>query len=621
MVLICCAILQLFSKDATIDSLKQVLGTTNSDSLKYKLCRKIGDAYYEKDTDSLMHYFNKALIIAEKRADSRAQISTLRSIAYTFSNHDSNYDKAQIYFDKAYQIAQSERDTVAQTYILSDFGVLFWKRGRNIQAIEYHFKAHQLATKRQHQALIMRTLLSLGVLYNEEKENKKAIASYERAIPIADSLKRKSVKGVLLNNMGKAYRDQAHYDTARTYFNQALALFVELEDNDWKALIYYNIAKNEQQLTNYSEAVNLYKKALDLNEIIDNKSRAAMILTGLAETYQAQHLNKLAINTAKQGLEILEKVDTRLYYAELNEVLAESYLEERQYEMAITYFQQYMIAKDSLQEREKSEKLAQYSQLYESEKKKAEIAELKVENTDKEIQLNRSQNWTRGLGAGCILLFTLFCSWYYYYKNKTLERYKALRIQLTNDLHDNINSSLNHIKIIAGRLSREQYTSEEKKTNLQRIRVISNDLVNNMHDLIWTLDDKKGKLEDLVDKMEDHASNLFTSMKIPYYLDNKVSNLGKILPTTIKNNIYSIYKEALNNIIKHTESTAVEINFSSQNGIFKMTIQNDFNILKQSSISTKIGLASMKKRTQDIKGTLTIQEGSDRFLIVLSVPI
>jgi len=149
MVLICCAILQLFSKDATIDSLKQVLATTNSDSLKYKLCRKIGDAYYEKDLDSLMHYFEQALKIAKKRADTRGQISTLRSIAYTSSNHASNYDKAQIYFDKALHIAQTHKDTIAQTYILSDFGVLFWKRGRNIQAIEYHFKAHQLATQWQ----------------------------------------------------------------------------------------------------------------------------------------------------------------------------------------------------------------------------------------------------------------------------------------------------------------------------------------------------------------------------------------------------------------------------------------------------------------------------------------
>jgi len=141
------------------------------------------------------------------------------------------------------------------------------------------------------------------------------------------------------------------------------------------------------------------------------------ILMGLAETYQAQHLNTLAINTAKKGLMTLQKVDTRLYYAELNKVLAESYIEEKRPEIAIKYFQQYMIAKDSLQEKEKS--------------KKAEIAELKVENADKEIQLNRSKNWSRGLGMGCILLFTIFCSWYYYYKNKALERYKALRVQLT----------------------------------------------------------------------------------------------------------------------------------------------------------------------------------------------
>lgn len=612
---------QVLSKDATIDSLKQVLLELESDSIKYKVSRKIGDAYYESDIDSLLLYYNKALVFATNRADIRGQISTLRSLGYSFLNRESNYEQAQFYFDKANHLAQEKKDTIAQTYILSDFGVLYWNRGRNLQAIDYHFQAHQLAKELDHQALIMKTQLSLGVLYNEEKDNVKAIDCYQIAIEIADSLKRKNVKGVLLNNLGKAYRDLEKYDSAALYFDRALGIFDSLQDNNWKTLVYYNIAKTHQELGLYQQAIPLYNQALTLNEIMDNRSRAAMILTDLSKAYYDIGQFKSAIQNGIEGLGVLEDIDTRLYHADLNKVIAESYLKQGQPTAAIKYYQQYMVAKDSLEERKKSDKLAELTHLYASEKKKAEIAELKAQNADKQIRLNKSNNWIRLLTGGCLLLFASFIAWYFYHKNKALELRKQLRIQLTHDLHDNINSSLNHIKFIARGLSNDRYSTEDKKKNLGRIRDISNDLVNNMHDLIWTLDDKKEKLEDLVDKMEDHASNVFASINTPYYIDSSMRDTPKILKTAVKNNIYAIYKEAINNIIKHTHPSKVEINFALQKNLFQMTIKNDTHLLKKATHSSNIGLKSMQKRTAAINGQLDITQANEQFTLFLKVPV
>jgi len=618
---IVCLIGQVSSKDATIDSLKQVLIQLESDSIKYKVSRKIGDAYYESNIDSLLLYYNKALVFAANRADVRGQISTLRSLGYSFLNRASNYEQAQLYFEKAHQFAQEKKDTIAQTYILSDFGVLYWNRGRNLQAIEYHFQAHQLAKELDHQPLIMKTQLSLGVLYNEEKDNVKAIDCYQMAMEIADSLKRENVKGVLLNNLGKAYRDLEKYDSAALYFDRALIIFDSLEDNNWKTLVYYNIAKTNQALGAYTKAISLYEQAFALNKIMDNRSRAAMILTDLSKTYQDIGQFKLAIHNGKEGLSVLADVDTRLYHADLNKVIAESYLEQGQGQTAIKYYQAYMVAKDSLEERKKSEKLAELTHLYASEKKKAEIAQLKAQNADKQIRLNKSNNWIRLLTGSCLLLFASFIAWYFYHKNKALELRKQLRVQLTHDLHDNINSSLNHIKFIARGLSNESYSSQEKKKNLGRIRDISNELVDNMHDLIWTLDDKKEKLEDLVDKMEDHASNVFASINTPYYIDSSMKDVHKVLKTTVKNNIYAIYKEAINNIIKHTHPSKVEINFAVQKNLFQMTIKNNTHLRKQATHSSNIGLQSMRKRTAAINGELNIKQANEQFVLFLKVPV
>jgi len=222
--LICCILTQLHSKDATIDSLKQILSTTNSDSIKYELCKRIGDGYYEVNLDSTVSYYQQAIVIAQRTKDTRGHISTLRSLGYTYSNRSSNYEAANEYFQQAVDIARKNEDTIALTYVLSDLGVLSWNKGANINAADYHFKAYQLAQQLQHPRLIMKTSMSLGVLYNEEKDNEKAIKFYKSVLPIADSLGRKRVKGVLFNNIGKALRDSEKYDSAAVYFENALTI-------------------------------------------------------------------------------------------------------------------------------------------------------------------------------------------------------------------------------------------------------------------------------------------------------------------------------------------------------------------------------------------------------------
>ncbi len=620
--LMCCSALQhLSAKDATIDSLKQVLLTTNSDSIRYQICKKIGDAYYDVNLDSTVIYYHRAIDFARDLKYSRGHISTLRSLGYTFSKRSSNYKKALNYFEEACDIANKHKDTVSFTYLLSDLGVLYWNKGLSIQAADHHFRAYQLAQRLKHPRLIMKTCMSLGVLYNEESDNAKALMFYRTAIPIADTLQRKRVKGVLLNNMGKAHRDDLKMDSAAIYFNQALEVFEELEDNDWKSLVYYNIAKNHYILKHNNEAVDLYIKALELNQTIDNKNREVMILTGLAESYVEQEKYQKAIEVAKKGLKILEQIDTKLYKKELYQILASSYEKQQKYEVAYQNFQLYLLAKDNLLEEEKSNKIAQFTHLYESEKKKVEIAELKVENASKQMEINQSKSIIRLLIGGFLMLLAFISAGYFYLKNKSLEENKQLRVQLTHDLHDNVNSSLNHIKIIAGRLSRGAYSPTEKQDNLQRIRSISNDLVNNMHDLIWTLDDNKTKLVDLLDKMEDHASNVFSSLKVSYFLDNEIESSNITMKTDVKNNIYSIFKEVINNIIKHTHPTDVEIYFSLEKDVLYMSVKNNTKHLKTPSSSSQIGLKSIRNRAATINGKVEIQEFDQTYRVTLKVPL
>ena len=612
-------LIQLHSKDAKIDSLKQILATTNSDSIRYLLCKEIADTYYELNFDSLISYYNQALYLAKKTKNEREEIRTLRSFAYVYKYRKDDYDKAVHYFQASLKRAQEAQDSVAQIYVLNDLGELYRTKGERLTAIDFLFQANKQAEAIEHKHLLTRTWYSLGLLHSEQQKHQEALQFFEKALPLTKEPKYARMRGTILNSMGTTFQQLNQHERASQLFADAILLFQQLEDNDLQADVFYNVGKNETALTNYSKAISSYEKALGLNDIINNRNRATKILVALAEAYYEAELYQKAITAANQGLVQVKAIDTRLHVAELNKILAKSYEQVGQYKKALKHEQAFVAAKDSLQVAETSEKLTQMTLRYEQEKKNVEIEQLKAKNAQNELEISQTKANIRIVLISFIVLALLGILWQYYQKLAHLKQHKQLRIQLTQDLHDNVSSSLNHIKMMANRLGNPRYPAEQKQLDSQQIKTISDEVVNNMHDLIWSLDDSKESLEDLIYKMRDHASNVLGANEINYLIKNKVKGIQKILPAKTRNNIYAIYKESINNIVKHAKPEQVSIHFFMEQGAFNMQIKNDTTVLLKARHSSKIGMNSMKKRAKEMLGVLNIEQEKDYFLVDLKV--
>jgi len=616
-----CVATSIFCKDAKIDSLKQVLTMTTNDTTRYQLCRQIGDLYYEGDFDSLLVYYDKSLVLAKKIKDVRGQLSTLRSFAYVHRYRKNDYDKAAQYFKKALRLAKEKNDTLPQAYILFDIGELYRERGENVTAIEYLFNANKQAEKLGHKHLLAGTWHSLGEVYNQQKEYKKALSYFQNALPFTVSDKEKRMRGALLNSMGKNYLDMGDFAIAQSSFLEAMDLFKQIDDNDLQVDVHVNLAKKDALLQKHDEAIKHYKIALQLNELVENKNRQVMILAELAAVnlqvndYEAAHLMAL------KGDQILKEVDTKLHREKLASILSKTYAHLGSYKRAFHYSEIAKIAKDSLQLSAANKKLTDLNTLYEKEKKAVEMEQLRANNAEQELLLSRSRFTTYSIAFFSILCSLLTFLWFKNMRIKHLKRYKQLRIQLTHDLHDNVSSSLNHIKMMANRLTSNRINDHQKEKHVQQIKTISNEVVGDMYDLIWSLDDSKQTIADLIHKMRDYASNVFTVNGLSYQLKDNVKNKETILSAHLKNNIYSIFKESINNIVKHTHPDKVEIVFTVEKKHFTLKIVNDTYKIKQVKRSSNIGLTSIKKRAKDILGKVEINEQDNLFTIQLIVPI
>jgi signal transduction histidine kinase len=86
----------------------------------------------------------------------------------------------------------------------------------------------------------------------------------------------------------------------------------------------------------------------------------------------------------------------------------------------------------------------------------------------------------------------------------------------------------------------------------------------------------------------------------------KIASDISLSPET-KRNIFFIYKEALNNIVKHAEAKSINIKIEVADYHISVFIKDDGKGFDTSSIFAGNGLRNMKSRAEEINGNLNFK--------------
>ena len=163
----------------------------------------------------------------------------------------------------------------------------------------------------------------------------------------------------------------------------------------------------------------------------------------------------------------------------------------------------------------------------------------------------------------------------------------------------------------------EMTAAEERKPKLQRISELSRNAMSRMRDTVWAIDARKDKLENLLDRIREHAAETLTPKDIRFDLQVEELALKKNMPTNIRQNLYLICKEAITNAAKHSNGNRVQIQFKKhgRNGI-ELKIHDNGKVIEKAHKTTGLGMSNMAMRAEEIGGRLEVAR-SDGFLIKL----
>ena len=178
------------------------------------------------------------------------------------------------------------------------------------------------------------------------------------------------------------------------------------------------------------------------------------------------------------------------------------------------------------------------------------------------------------------------------------------RNRISADMHDELGSGVTAIRLMS-----EIVKSKMKDQVLPEIEKISNnanELLNKMNTIIWTMTSSNDSVENLVAYIRSYAVEFFESTTIDCYFSMPASIPHREINGERRRNMFLSVKEALNNVLKHSQSSVVKINVTVNHKL-TIEIQDDgvgINMDKLRKFGN--GLHNMKKRMASIDGEFEI---------------
>ena len=141
-------------------------------------------------------------------------------------------------------------------------------------------------------------------------------------------------------------------------------------------------------------------------------------------------------------------------------------------------------------------------------------------------------------------------------KTSEIERIKAVlnareleRNRISKELHDDLGSGLTQIGLLSEVIKRKSIVEIEKE--IEKISKSSSQLIDNLSEIIWTMNPRHDLLESLIVYLRTYSIEYFENANIDFSI-----TIPDQIPE-VRRNIFLVVKESFHNIIKHSKSNKV----------------------------------------------------------------
>jgi signal transduction histidine kinase/ligand-binding sensor domain-containing protein len=216
------------------------------------------------------------------------------------------------------------------------------------------------------------------------------------------------------------------------------------------------------------------------------------------------------------------------------------------------------------------------------------------------------------------------------YRLRHILAVERIRTRIAADLHDDIGASLSHISVL-GELARSEVARLTPGADMQpvgeplaRISSVSGELIDSLSDIVWAINPRKDGLSDLSQRMREFAEGVLAPRDIEFRLFAEGIDQDRTLGIDTRRNLFLIFKECVNNIVRHSGATRVDCDLRTERGNLILALRdNGKGFDAANGFNGKgNGLASMRRRAKEMGGELEIVSSDGRGVVVtIRIPV
>lgn len=212
------------------------------------------------------------------------------------------------------------------------------------------------------------------------------------------------------------------------------------------------------------------------------------------------------------------------------------------------------------------------------------------------------KTWWFAVLAILVISGTLYL--FYRYRINYLKKIMALRTKISQDLHDEIGSALSGIKIFSQLATDRPETVQE---NLKKINTYSDETIEKISDIVWSIQSENESFEHLIQKLRSYALSVSAArnMQLIFNVDPEIRK--KTPDLVVRKNIYLIAKEAINNSVKYSGGSELNVSFRMFNNKVAITVSDNGKGFNRQDVKQGNGFINMTNRAAEIHAEFRIE--------------
>lgn len=204
-----------------------------------------------------------------------------------------------------------------------------------------------------------------------------------------------------------------------------------------------------------------------------------------------------------------------------------------------------------------------------------------------------------------IIAAILLLAWLFYrYRISELKKLYTVRDNISKNLHDEIGATLSSINIYSDVARKKIADGSEAAPLLDRIYKGSAQVMESMNDIVWYVNPKNDSWDDIIVRMREFAIPMLEARNIDVRFDADERLLTQKLSMKQRQNVYFIFKEAINNIAKYAEASVAAISLVRKGASIHLNIKDDGKGFDTRAAHNGNGLVNMQERAIAVKGKL-----------------